>query len=84
MVIAIKRDYFPQQHTWLFIEIEKEYVAWNLDASSSRLETPGKFWDVVLEKDVKDQLDRSCEKWRSIAESQGAEEYPTWNKETEG
>ena len=31
-----------------------------------RSETPGKFWNVVLEKDGKDQLDRSCEKWRSI------------------
>ena len=43
-----------------------------------------KFWGVVLEKDGKDQLDRSCEKWRSVTESQVAEEYPTWNKETEG
>ena len=33
---------------------------------------------------LKDQLDRSCEKWRSVTESQGTEEYPTWNKETEG
>ena len=31
----------------------------------------------MLEKDGKDQLDRSCEKLRSITESQGAEEYPT-------
>jgi len=43
---------------------------WNLDASGSRSETAGKFWNVVLEKDV-DQLDRSYEKWRSI----------TWVKE---
>jgi len=28
----------------------------------------------------KDQMVRSCEKWRSITYSQGAEEYPTWNK----
>jgi len=55
-----------------------------LDASGSRSETPGKFWDVVLEKDGKDHLDRSCEKWSSITKSQGAKEYPTWNKETEG
>jgi hypothetical protein len=39
---------------------------WNLDASGSRSETPGKFWNVVLEKDGKDQLDWSCDKWRSI------------------
>ena len=31
----------------------------------------------ALEKDRKGQLDRSCEKWRSVTESQGAEEYPT-------
>jgi hypothetical protein len=35
---------------------------WNLDASGSRSETPGKFWNVVLEEDGKDQLDWSCEK----------------------
>jgi hypothetical protein len=40
---------------------------WNLEASSSRLETPGKFWNVVLEKDRKDQFDWSCEKLRCIA-----------------
>ena len=40
---------------------------WNLDTSGSRSETPGKFWNVVLEKDGKDQLDRACEKWRSIS-----------------
>jgi len=39
---------------------------WNLDASGSRSEAPGKFWNVVLEEDGKDQLDWSCEKWRSI------------------
>jgi hypothetical protein len=39
---------------------------WNMDASGSRSETPGKFWNVVLEKDG-DQLDRSREKWRSVS-----------------
>jgi len=33
----------------------------NLDASGSRSEIPGKFRNVVLEKDGEDQLDRSCE-----------------------
>ena len=33
---------------------------WNLDASGSRSEIPGKFWNVVLEKDEKGQLDWSC------------------------
>ena len=67
------------------LHLEDSFIwCWNLDASGSRSETPGKFWDVVLEKDGKDQLDRLCEKWRSITESQGAEEFPTWSKETEG
>jgi len=39
---------------------------WNLDSLESRLEIPGKFWSVVLEKDGKGQLGWSCEKW-SIA-----------------
>jgi len=30
------------------------------------VQTPGKFRNVVLEKDGEDQLDRSCEKWRSV------------------
>jgi hypothetical protein len=34
-----------------------------------RSETAGKFWNVVLEKDGEDQLDRSCEKWISITYS---------------
>jgi len=39
--------------------------AWTLgclDSWGSRSETPGRFWNVVLEKDGKDHLDRSCEK----------------------
>jgi hypothetical protein len=27
-----------------------------------QIRIPGKFWNVVLEKDGEDQLDRSCEK----------------------
>jgi hypothetical protein len=57
---------------------------WNLDASGSRSQTPGKFRNVVLEKDGEDQLDRSCEKWRSVTLSEWPEEYPTRNKKTEG
>jgi hypothetical protein len=34
----------------------------NLVTSESRSEVPGKFSNVVLEKDSEDQLDRSCEK----------------------
>ena len=50
-----------------------EYVRNNWEVSS-----------VVLEKDGEDHLDRSCEKWRSVTESQGGEEYPTYNKKKEG
>jgi hypothetical protein len=32
---------------------------------------------MVLEKDGEDQLDRSCEKRRSITYSQGGQGYPT-------
>ena len=55
---------------------------WTLRAADQKY--LGKFWNVVLEKDGEDQLDRSCEKWRSVTYSQWAEEYPTWNKKTEG
>jgi hypothetical protein len=41
---------------------------------------PGKFQNVVLEKNGEDQLDLLCEKGRSITHSQGGEEYPTYNK----
>jgi len=50
---------------------------WNLDNSKSRSEISGKFWNVVLEKDGQDQLDQSREKWKSVINSQGREEYPT-------
>ena len=53
---------------------------WNLDTSDSRSEVPGKFWNVVLEKDGEDQLDWSCEKWRSVTHSLEGEEYQTYNK----
>jgi hypothetical protein len=35
---------------------------------------------VVLEKDGEEQLDRSCEEWRSITSSQGGQEYAANNK----
>jgi len=34
----------------------------------------------MLEKDGEDQLDRSCEKWRCIARSQGPKVHPTQNR----
>jgi len=54
-----------------------------VDTSESRLETPEKFWNVVMDKDWEDQLDLPCEKW-NITLSQGGEEYPTYNTKKEG
>jgi hypothetical protein len=45
-------------------------LSWNVDTSESRSKITGTFWNVVLEEDG-NQLDRSCEKWRSITYSQG-------------
>jgi hypothetical protein len=45
-----------------------------MDTSESRWEVPGKFSNVVLEKNGEDRMDRWCEKWRSITQSQGGEE----------
>jgi hypothetical protein len=56
----------------------------HLDTSESRTEIPWTFWNVVLEKNGEDQLDRSCEKRGSITQSQGGKEYPTYNKAKEG
>ena len=74
-----------EEETSKMLHLEHGFVwCWNLDASGSRSEIPGKLWNVVLEKDGEDQLDRSCEKWRSVTSCQWAEEYPTWNTKTEG
>jgi hypothetical protein len=54
------------------------------DTVESISEIAGKFWYVELEKDGEDQLDRSCEKWSSITQSQGGEEYRTYNKKKKG
>jgi len=49
------------------LHLELGFVwCWKLDASASRSELPGRFWNVVLEKDGEDQLERSREKWRSV------------------
>jgi hypothetical protein len=49
------------------LHLEHSFIwCWNLDASGRRSEIPGKFWNVVLEEDGKDQLDWSCKKLRCI------------------
>ena len=51
---------------------------WNLNTSESRSEMlTWNFLNVVLERDGEDQLDRSCEKWRSVIKSQREKENPT-------
>jgi len=57
------------------LHLEHSFVWWRiLDTSESRSEISGKFWNMVLEKDAEDKLDRSCGKLRSIIRSQGGEE----------
>jgi len=46
-------------------------------------EISGKFRNVKLEKDEQNQLDRSCEKLRSITKSQRKKEYPLYKKNKE-
>ena len=58
-----------KEETGKVLHLEHGFVwCWNLDTSGSGSEIPGKFWNVVLEKDG-DHLDRSCEEWRSVTES---------------
>jgi hypothetical protein len=45
------------------------FLLYNIFVSLLYPEVSGKFWNVVLEKNGEDQLDRSCEKWRSITQS---------------
>ena len=53
---------------------------WNLDTLKSRLDIPGKFWNMVVEKDGEDQLDRSCEKCGRVSNGWGRDEFPTENR----
>jgi hypothetical protein len=74
-----------KEETSKVLHLEHSFVwCWNVDTSESGSEVSRKFWNVVLEKNGEDQLDRSCEKLRSIAQSQGGEEYPTYNKMKKG
>ena len=53
-------EYSYHQLTGLIFR--EEITQWDLDNSEIRSEIPGKFRNVVLEKDVEDKLNRSCEK----------------------
>ena len=50
---------------------------WNLNSLESRSGIPGRFWNVVLEMDVDDELHLLCEIQRSVTKNQGGEECPT-------
>jgi hypothetical protein len=75
---SISKDFFDQQIGLKFKEgtskvlhLERSFVwCWNLGTSESRSEILGKVWNMILEKDGEDQLDRSCEKL-SITQNQG-------------
>ena len=55
----------------------------NFYTSVSTSGIPGKFRNVVLEKDGEDRLDRSCEKL-SLTKDQRGEEYSTVYQKKEG
>jgi hypothetical protein len=60
-----------KEETSKVLHLERRFVTyWNVDTSESRPGIPGKFWNVVLENNG-DHLDRPCEKWGSITQSQG-------------
>jgi hypothetical protein len=56
-----------------------------LDTSEGASEVHGKFWNacIVMEQ-AGDQLDRSCEKYRSVTESRGGKECPRYGTWKEG
>jgi hypothetical protein len=57
---------------------------WTLKQGDQKFLESFDFWYVVLEKDEEDQMDWSCEKWRSITWGQGEKEFATYNKQNEG
>jgi hypothetical protein len=66
--------------------LENSFVLqWNLNTSESRseIQVAWTFWN-VLGREGKDQLDRSCLKWRSITQSPEGKEYPTYKKKEGG
>jgi len=55
-----------------------------LETLRNRSEILRKVLNVVLGKDVEDQLDQSCEKWPSVTNSQGEKEQHASNKVKKG
>jgi hypothetical protein len=56
------------EETRKVFHLEQRFLCWwNLHTLESSSEKTGKFWNVMLGKDVNDHLGRSFEKWRRIA-----------------
>ena len=56
-----------KEETSQMLRLEHDFIrCWNSDNSESRSAILVKFWNIVLEKDGENQLDRSCEKRRNI------------------
>jgi hypothetical protein len=61
--VGLKR----KEETSEMLHVKRSFICCvDLDTSESRSEIPGKFWDVMKEKDEENWLDRSREKWRNI------------------
>jgi len=64
--------------------LEYSFVwCWNMDTSGSRSEILEIHENVVLQKDGRVPLVRSCKDWKCIAKCQGGEEYLTKNRKKE-
>jgi len=61
---------------------------WNLDTSESRSETLSKLWNIVMERNGEDQMDRSREKMKRKIKKycikSREKEHPTYNTTKEG
>ena len=90
VTIPVLHNILPYVCAWLFSNFHllqlfmpdtiNVLCCWNWDTSESISEIPVIFWNVVLEKDGEDQLDRSCEKRGSHVQSQEGQECPIYNK----
>jgi hypothetical protein len=70
-----------KEETSDMLNLELIFVwCWHLDTSDSGSEITRKFWNVVLEKDEADQLNRSYEKWSSITYSHERQVHRTCSK----
>jgi len=68
-LLISKMDFQIKEGTSAMLHLGRSFLwCWNLDSDSSesRSEIHGRFWNVMLEKDEEDELDRSCEQLRSI------------------